>query len=126
MPPTAFSPVVSWQRVFSQVELGAAVRVFLVHFLTTLAAVAAARKSAGVGAAKEKALKNGNIRSDTGDKVQTKDSEELAESIKDEATAETAKLGDTYKAAAKKVEEYINAGVEWTDWHMKQGELKEV
>ena len=89
-------------------------------------AVAAARKSAGVGAAKEKALTNGNIRSDTGDKAQTKDSEELAESIKDEATAETAKLGDTYKAAAKKVEEYINAGVEWTDWHMKQGELKEV
>ena len=89
-------------------------------------AVAAARKSACVGAAKEKALTNGNIRSDTGDKVQTKESEELAESIKDEATAETAKLGDTYKAAAKKVEEYINAGVEWTDWHMKQGELKEV
>lgn len=89
-------------------------------------AVAAAKVTKGVAAATEKALEKGKIQTSSitgikaieGDNVHTKASEDLAKSIVDEATAEKAGYGDAYKAAAKKVEEYINAGVTWTELHI--------
>lgn len=50
--------------------------------------------------------------------VQTKASEELAESIVDEATAVSAELGEAYTAGGTAVDEYINEGVTWADWRI--------
>ena len=94
-------------------------------------AVADAKETAGVLAAKAKAMENGVKQTDLPKwllkilpkilnvaTVQTKASEELAESIVDEASAKKAGLLEVYTAGGTAVEEYINAGVTWADWRI--------
>ena len=61
--------------------------------------------------------------------MNTKASEAAAEAIVDEATAKAKGYGDAYTEGAtlsKTVEEYINAGVTWGDWHIGYEEAPDV
>ena len=94
-------------------------------------AVDDAKKTAGVLAAKAKAMENGVKQTDLPKwllkilpkilnvaTVQTKASEDLAKSIVDEDSAISANLGDAYTAGATAVEKYVNEGVTWTELHI--------